>query len=151
MSTRMRRITRFLSLTLLAFAACGGDEGSEAGVEGTDPPFRPLSGLERTLGTADRARTTALIAEIRANLNMLEAVGGEETVRMLPGHRQRVENLLAQTGGEMSGDAQWSAVADSVRRDLTRMQGMAAAELDAFTAGHASRVRRLLSLSPGGR
>jgi hypothetical protein len=82
---------------------------------------------------------------------MMQGVTANQMKAMLPAHRQMVANMLAQLNGEMrkmnmSGDAKWAALTDSVRQDLKRMPDMSGAELRSFMPQHGARVMRLMDM-----
>jgi hypothetical protein len=67
----------------------------------------------------------------------------------MPMHRQMAANMIAQMNNEMrrmnmTGDARWTALMDSLRQDLIRMPEMNAQQLKAFMPEHHSRVARLM-------
>jgi hypothetical protein len=68
---------------------------------------------------------------------------------ILPDHRQRVGNMLAQMGADMrsmnmQGDARWNALVDSIRADVIRMPELSEVELQALMPDHLGRVTDLL-------
>jgi hypothetical protein len=70
---------------------------------------------------------------------------------MVPAHRQMTANMLAEMNAEMkkmnmSGDAGWNALADSVRQDLTHLPEMSARELTDFMPAHQARMTRLMQM-----
>jgi hypothetical protein len=145
---RTTGVARLVLISLLALGACGGDAGSDAADGGAgDSAAQPApSGLESTVGAAGRAENTIRIAEMRSHLNVLQAAGGDEMAAMVSEHRQRVENLVSQLGAQHAADARWSALADSIRQDLGRMQGMPALELEVLIDANVERVRRLIEM-----
>jgi hypothetical protein len=145
---RTKGIGKLLLVSIWALGACGGDAGSDAD-EGAaaDNAAQPApSGIESTVGAAGRAQNTVMIAEMRSHLNVLQAAGGDEMVAMVSEHRQRVENLISQLDAQHAADARWTALADSVRQDLGRMQGMPALELEVLIDANVDRVRRLIEM-----
>ena len=102
------------------------------------------------VGAAGRAQRTVAIAEMRSHLNVIQAAGGDEIVAMVPQHRQMGERLITTLSEGRAADPAWTALADSLRQDLSRMQGMTAAELDALMEAHAGRLNRLMSMAEAG-
>jgi hypothetical protein len=145
---RTKGITELLLVSLLLFAGCGGEGGADAGVEEMpeDAAATP-GGAASALGAVDRAQATVAIAEMRSHLNVLTAAGGDEMVAMVPQHRQQVESLITTLSGTgASSNPAWSPTVDSVRQDLTRMQGMPANELEVLVEQNAERVTRLIDM-----
>lgn len=82
---------------------------------------------------------------------MMRGVTADQMKAMLPAHRQMVANMLSQLNSEMrkmnmSGDAKWTALTDSVRQDLKRMPDMSGADLRSFMPQHGARVMRLMDM-----
>ena len=87
--------------------------------------------------------------EMMTHMQSMEMMHGDSLMQMVPQHRQMLGNMMAQMDREMQAmnmgaDSQWSALADSLRNDLTRMPQMSAAEMEQFMAGHRGRVARLM-------
>ena len=138
----MRR--KVLSLLLVgSVVGCGGGEepGGEAAADSAAP-----SGIEQTVGAAGRAAATARIAEMRSHLNVITAAGGDEMVPMIPQHQQLVATLLTELSVSAPNNPGWTATADSIRQDLSRMSNMPANELDQLMDPHAERINRLMQL-----
>src|SRR5207247_10609397 len=88
---------------------------------------------------------------MRTHIGMMEGMTGDRMKAMLPAHRQMVANMLSRMNGDMrqmgmQSDAKWTALADSVRRDLVRMPDMSAAALRSSMRANGERVRRLLQI-----
>jgi hypothetical protein len=69
----------------------------------------------------------------------------------LAAHRQMAANMLAQMNGEMramnmSADAAWTALVDSVRQDLVRLPDASGAQLKTLVAAHHARMERLMTI-----
>jgi hypothetical protein len=144
---RTRGIAELLLVSLLLVAGCGGEEGSDAATEDMEDSAAAPGGLESTVGAAASAQNTVAIAEMRSHLNVLTAAGGDEMVAMIPQHRERVESLITQLGGtSASSNPAWNPTVDSVRQDLSRMQGMPANELEVLVEQNAGRVTRLMEM-----
>jgi hypothetical protein len=52
-------------------------------------------------------------------------------------------------GMNMSGDAQWNALVDSVKADLADLPGLQGRELSARMKAHGERVERLIAMHEG--
>lgn len=92
-----------------------------------------------------------MMGEMSAHMQMMRGAGADSMRAMLPLHRQRVANMLAQMNREMrdmgmAADAQWSATVDSLRSDLTRMPEMSGEELRSMMPAHHDRVMRLIEM-----
>jgi hypothetical protein len=92
-----------------------------------------------------------MMAEMRSHLQAMTGAGvaADSLRRLMPMHRRMAANMLQQMNAEMrgmnmQGDSGWSALVDSIRRDLTRMPELTPRELPAFMAAHQARLGRLM-------
>jgi hypothetical protein len=83
---------------------------------------------------------------MRSHLNVITAAGGDEMVPMIPQHQQMVATLLTELSASAPNNPSFSATADSIRQDLSRMTGAPANELDQLMDPHAERIRRLIEM-----
>ena len=129
---------RLSLLSLLALGACAGAD---------EPPVNDApSGATNDTGAATGG---TMMDEMMAYVGSMGSMGADSMQAMLPAHRQRVGNMLAQMGADMrsmnmQGDARWNALIDSVRADVVRMPELSGAELQASMPDHLGRVTRLL-------
>jgi hypothetical protein len=91
-----------------------------------------------------------MMREMRAPMQGMSAAGADSLRRIVPMHRQMTANMLQQMDTEMRGmqvadDASWTALADSVRQDLTLLPDVSSAELPDFMARHRGRLERLMA------
>lgn len=92
-----------------------------------------------------------MMESMQTHMRMMDTASAEQMEAMLPAHRQMAGNMLAQMNREMrdmnmTGDAGWTALMDSVRQDVLRMPEMAGAQMRGFMPGHQARVTRLMQL-----
>ena len=132
--------------TLLVLAGCrpGADESARQ----QDQAAQDTGAMGGMPGMGDM-QSGAMMTEMISHMNMMQGVSGDSMNAMMPMHRQMAANMLAQMSREMqsmntTGDSSWTATADSVRADLTRMPEMTPAELQAMMPGHHSRMMRLM-------
>ena len=138
----MRR--KVLSLLLVGLVTgCGGGE-EPAGEAAADSAA--TGGVEQAVGAAANAAATARIAEMRTHLNVMTAAGGDEMVPMIPQHQQMVATLLTELSASAPNNPGFTATADSIRQDLSRMSNMPANELDQLMDPHAERINRLMQM-----
>lgn len=137
-----------IALVLLPLAiGCGGrDAGGEADASpGTTAGSGMVMPSMQTGGTMD---------QMQQHMQMMGTVSGDSMKALLPEHRQRVGDMLGQMNREMldmnmTMDAAWTALADSLRGDLTGMGDLDAAGLPVFMLEHAQRVDRLMGMHRG--
>ena len=127
-----------ISLFLLAVGACAGAD---------EPPVNDApSGATNDAGaTTD----TTMMEEMMDYVGSVGSMGADSMQALLPAHRQRVGNMLAQMSADMRsmnmpGDASWNALIDSVRADVVSMPELSGAELQTSMPDHLGRVTRLL-------
>lgn len=144
----------------LAAVACGG-EGKGAGGTRSDSGGAPAGAAEgRTDSMPGMGGTTnmpgmghmmsgRMLADMETHMRAMHGAGADSLRRALPAHRQSVANMIAQMNREMgdmnmTADAVWTALLDSVRADLTRMPEMSIEELARSMPNHHGHVKRLM-------
>ena len=91
----------------------------------------------------------ANVDSMTAHMRSMDTASAASLQAMLPMHRQMVANMLSQMSSDMrsmnmSGDARWTALIDSVRQDLVRLPEMTAQQLMQNMTAHRGRVTRLM-------
>ena len=146
----MIRLTASLALGLvLALAACGGRDDAETPETTVADSAAPNAGRPGMAGMA--ATDTGVAAQMEAHMRAMESASADSLTALLPGHRQRVANMIARMNQEMRdmnmpADAEWTATVDSLRQDLRQMPEMDATELKTLMPAHHARVTRLSQL-----
>lgn len=152
------KIARRTTMTLfaaLAMAACSDDRSANnADTDQALDAQRTGGQMSGTGGMSDRqdmqgTGRNAMTEQMQAHLRMMEGANGDSLQAMMPMHRQLVGNMITQfntdrRGTNMSDNAATTATVDSLQQDLTRMQGMSAAELQRMMPAHEARLRRLM-------
>ena len=152
-------------IAITGLAGCGGSEpgtadaggsradsgaGEMAGMEGTRgmEGMPGMQGMEGMQGMA----SGGMMARMQARMDSMAGDGGGGDLRgMLPMHRQMTANMLSQMNREMrdmnmSGDAGWAALTDSLRQDLRVLPELTSAQLRAMMPAHRQRVMRLMGM-----
>ena len=150
-----RARTTVVGALALTLAACGG--GSDAGRADSAGAAAAcdtagMAGMQH--GAATGAGQNQMASQMQAHMRMMPGAGGDSLKAMLPSHRQMAANMIAQFNQEMRGmnmtpDATWNAVVDSLRQDLRTMPEMGAAELERAMPAHHARLSRLMELHQG--
>lgn len=101
--------------------------------------------------TAPVAGSEGMMRRMRMSLDTMQALDAASLRARLPLHREMTDGMLAQMTREMMATKmpaapQWSALMDSVHRDLDRMRGMGSPELVKTMADHRARLTRLMAL-----
>jgi hypothetical protein len=132
----MMRPTNLLAIVTLA-AACRGKDSAQ---QQTMPS---MSGMTM--------RSDSLTPIMRAHLDSLAAMPTQFVAGMLPVHEAMSSEMLDAMGSDMTmmamrPDASWSALMDSVKRDLAELPSFSGSALETRVLAHVERMRRLLGL-----
>lgn len=144
------RTATVLLVSLALASACGrGDRPQEGAATGTATPASEAAPGDGA--TAPAPAESGGMQEVQAHMQMMRDAGADSLRAMLPMHRQMAANLLAQMNREMremnmAADPAWTATADSLRQDLTRMPEMGADELRTMMPAHDARLTRLMEM-----
>ena len=147
----------------VALAACGSDRKVQNANDSATPPAgqpaQPTSGMQGMRGMGDTSGMGGMggmqggdmMARMQQHLRLTTRASGDSLEAMLPAHRQMVANMLAQMNQQMrsmnmTADPRWTALVDSLRKDLVRMPEMSSTELKAFVTAHRARITRLMEM-----
>jgi hypothetical protein len=146
--------TRMVLPTLVCILLSSGCKAKEQ-----SPPAQPPAAEQAEAPAPDTTggmggmagMSSGATDEMRSHMSTMMGAAADSMAAMLPAHRQMVANMLAQFGREMrdmnmTADAAWNALADSVRTDLTRLPELNPTELETAMAAHAARVQRLMEM-----
>jgi hypothetical protein len=146
---RMRGLTL---ASVLVLGACKGGEAPAADQRAATPSADSTGGMAGMPGMSGMSGMSGGTMEaMESHLSVMTGTAADSMPAMLPAHRQMVANMLSEFNREMqqmnmTADASWNALADSVRADLTRMPEVGTADLKTMMEGHAGRVRRLMEM-----
>ena len=146
----IRSIPRALGVAVMVFvSACTSAKDQVAAA-------RPAASAAGAVTSANMANmpgmdSSRMVERMAQHLLTMTAARGDALKAMVPTHRQMVANMLSQTNQEirqmnMSADATWGALTDSVREDLIHLPDLSGAELERAVAAHGGRVTRLLEM-----
>lgn len=130
---------------LLLIVACGGDRTAEQRAD-TTPAGDTAAGMAG-MAMGD----TAMMADMQRHMSMMQGISADSMRSMLPMHRQMLGNMLASFDRDMrqmnmTPDASWNALTDSLRQDNTRLADMNASQLGTFMPQHRARVTRMIEM-----
>jgi hypothetical protein len=138
-----------VACVVVSTATCGGPEPdeSETGAMDEMPGMSP----EREPGMdMVRGDQTQMMQQMRTHMQHMSGVPSDSLMAVMPMHRQMVGQMLqgmdTVTMRMAQPDSRWNATRDSVRSDLTRMEGMSAEQLREVMPAHRARVERLMSM-----
>jgi len=128
----MRAITLLVTLTLAA--ACLGKDTDQ----------RPAMG-------GMTMRSDSLMPVMRAHLDSLAAMSPQVVAGHVAAHDAMASQMLDAMGSDMRmmdtrPDSAWTALADSVRRDLAELPSLSGRALQTRMRAHVGRMRRLLDV-----
>lgn len=157
MTTLIRTATVTVGFTLaLGLAACQGEKAADgagdsaaAAAPAAAQGAQGMPGMEGMEGMQG-----GMMGQMQAHMKMMETTNGDSLKAMLPMHRQMTANMISEMNREMkgmnmTGDAAWTATMDSLRRDLTNLPEMSAAQLRDFMPEHRGRMMRLMEMHQG--
>ncbi len=140
-----RRGLAVLGLVLLA-AACGGGEQPE------DREMEGMTGRDSAGGVQGMVMPgMEMMPMARAHVDSMMGRTPGDMRDMMARHQELMSRLLDGMGADMRGmnmspDSAWTALTDSVKRDLAELPGFEDEALAERMRGHGERVRRLLDL-----
>lgn len=134
-----------LTVVLLVIATGCSKTADRTDTSGAKPDTTAMGGMA---GMPGMAGGSDMMASMVGHVSMMNGMSADSMRAMLPSHRQTVANALARMNSDMqqmnmTADAAWTALADSIRKDLTRMPEMTAPQLKAAMPSHGARVTRL--------
>ena len=129
----------------LLSTACGADTNEEQETIPAEQPSAAAAGMDSMPGMS----AMQMGAEMTAHMERMQAMHGDSLTQMVSEHRRMLDNMMGQMNGKMQGmnmteDPQLTALADSVRDDLVRMEQMTAADMESFMPEHHGRATRLM-------
>lgn len=165
----MKIMLRFATLAVTGIsvlAACSSKGTSaenaatsaDSGLAIKSPPGTDTAGMHgMKMDSTQRGKMggmmgNAMLDSMQGHMGMMmQGVTADQMKAMIPAHRQMVANMLSQLSADMrkmnmTGDAKWIALTDSVRQDLKRVPEMTGAELKSFMPQHGARVMRLMDM-----
>ncbi len=139
--------SRWLLLIGLAGAgACGKgapDTGKASGA--------PQMGAMPMGNMAIDMKSMPMMGMMQAHMDSMARMPPEQMRAMMAAHQGMASQMLDAMGADMMAmhmapDSAWSAVSDSVRRDLADLPGLSGQALKARMEAHAERMRRFMAM-----
>ncbi len=140
----------------IVLAGCGGkDAGEQAGAGeargGMAGMKMDSGGMGGRMGGMEGM---SMMPMMRAHMDSMMRMSPEQMSQMMAQHEGMMSQMMDRMGGDMrgmnmGGNAEWTALTDSVKRDLADLPGLEGKELSARTKAHGDRVRRLLTMHEG--
>ena len=134
---------RMIVLTLVALSAlaCGEKKAAESATSGVQG-----MGMQGMM-----MRSDSLMPMMRAHLDSLATTSPQFAARMLSMHEAMASRMLDAMGADMTAmgmkpDPAWTALTDSIKRDLADLPAVSGRALDARLKAHIGRMHRLMAM-----
>jgi hypothetical protein len=133
----------------LLVAACGK---KEAAPQHAMPGMGNMPGMAGMQGMG--MQSDSLMPMMRAHLDSLAAISPQFAAGMLSMHEAKASRMLDAMGADMTAmgmipDPAWTALTDSIKRDLADLPTVSGRALDARLKAHIGRMRRLMAMHEG--
>jgi hypothetical protein len=107
-----------------------------------------MSGDHMGMGASD------MMPMMQAHMDSMTAMSPAQMSGMMAAHDRMMSQMMDRMGADMrrmnmSADAKWSSLMDSVKADLADLPELQGKDLSARMTAHADRVRRLLAMHEG--
>lgn len=152
----MRSMLWVLSVAMVAVAACKGKDqtaeraqpAGQQGMSGMKMDSMPMGGDHMGMGGSD------MMPMMRAHMDSMMRMSPGQMSGVMAAHEQMMSQMMDRMGADMrgmnmSGDAKWNALTDSVKADLADLPGLQGKELSARMEAHTARVQRLIAMHEG--
>ena len=149
----MRPMLWILFVAVISSAACKGKEqtaeriqpAGQLGTGGMKMDSMQMGGDRMGMGGAD------MMATMRSHMDSMMRMSPEQMSGMMAAHDRIMSQMMDRMGADMrsmnmSGDAKWNVLMDSVKADLAELPSLQGREASARMKAHADRVRRLLAM-----
>ncbi len=145
----------------LVLAACGGKAGEKApatagtpGGESAGGGMMQMPGMDsgKSMGRMHmNMRGMQMMPMMRAHMDSMMRMSPDQRRAMMAQHDAMMSRMMDQMGADMrnmnmTGDAQWNALNDSVKRDLADLPNLQGKAFTQRMQAHADRVTRLMAM-----
>lgn len=91
---------------------------------------------------------------MQAHLDSMVGMGPEQMAAMMAGHQDMASRMMDAMGADMRGmnmqpDSAWTALADSLRRDMAELPALSGEPLRTRMEAHIARMRRMMTMHQG--
>lgn len=138
----------------IVLAGCGGRDAGEQNDAGEAQGMAGMKMDSNGMGGHMGMEGMSMMPMMRGHMDSMMRMSPAQMSQMMALHEGMMSQMMDGMGAEMrrmsmGGNAEWSALTDSVKRDLGDLPGLEGKELSARMQSHAERVRRLLALHEG--
>lgn len=133
-------------------AGCGGkDAGKQAGAGEARGGMAGMNMDSGGMGGHMGMEGMSTMPMMREHMDSMMRMSPAQMSQMMATHERMMSQMMDRMGGDMrnmnmTGNAEWAALADSVKRDLADLPGLEGKDLSARMKTHGDRVRRLLAM-----
>jgi hypothetical protein len=97
---------------------------------------------------------SAMMPMMQAHMDSMMRMSPEQMTGMMAAHDRMMSQMMDRMGADMrgmnmSGDAKWNALVDSVKADLADLPGLQGNQLSQRMKAHTGRVQRLIAMHEG--
>ena len=141
----MRAIHTVLAVAMVTLAACGTKpETAKVAADST--------AADMGMGMAMQGMQMAPM--MRSHLDSVASMQPAQMAAMMPSHQDVTTRMMDAMGADMRGknmqpDAAWTALGDSLRRDLDEMRGLSGDALKTRMTAHVARMQRMMVMHEG--
>ncbi len=149
----MNRPTMLVAcVAALVFAACGEKKTAQQQAMSGMGNQPGMAGMQGMPGMA--MRSDSLMPMMRAHLDSLARMPAQFAAGMLGAHDAMMSQMLDAMGADMTAmgmkpDPGWTALTDSIRRDLADLPALSGRALDHRLKAHIERMQRLMAMHQG--
>ena len=136
----MTTVRLLLTVTLVGLVACGKKK---------EQPQSAMPGMEGMSGMV--MRSDSLMKKMQAHLDSLAGMPAQFAQGMLQAHDAMASRMLDAMVSDMTmmnmrPDSAWTALTDSVKRDLADLPSLSGRALETHLRAHVDRMRRLMGM-----
>jgi hypothetical protein len=149
----MRPMLWILFAGVIAVGGCKGKNqaaehaqpAGQQGMGGMKMDSMPMRGDHMGMGGSD------MMPMMRAHMDSMTGMSPAQMSGMMAAHDRMMSQMMDGMGADMrrmnmSADAKWNSLTDSVKADLADLPGLQGKELSARMKEHAARVQRLIAM-----
>jgi hypothetical protein len=136
----------------IMLAGCGGEKAGDQ--TGTGQGRDGMAGMNMDSGGRDGHMDMDgmnMMRMMQEHMDSMMRMSPAQMSQMMAMHGGMMSQMMDRMGGDMrgmkmEGNAEWTALGDSVKRDLADLPGLQGKDLSARMTAHGDRVRRLLTM-----
>jgi hypothetical protein len=129
------------AIAALGIVSCGERPAQSAGSIAADTSH--VAGMNMDM------QSMKMMPAMRAHMDSMSSASADRMKAMMSGHQEVASSMMDAMGADMrmtrmSGDSAWTALTDSVRRDLAELPGLSGAPFSSRMKEHLARMQRLM-------